>query len=134
MAKQILNIGTHLAKYGEFVDFFTRTEGTWSMGYETPGGFNKQIKTAAVFPHGWQKLDLDVNGANLQGAKIVFCKTYFPMSNDSENPFDTRMSYESRVYRLVSRQKYTKDYYVYLAEWLRVDPTVTPTRMAKMER
>lgn len=126
MAKQILNIGTHLAKYGEFVDFFTQEEPTWSMGYETPGTFTKLIKTAAVFPHGWQKLDLDVNGANLEGAKIVFCKSYFPMSDADENPFDTRMRYEGRIYRLVSRQKYTRDYYVYVAEWLRVKPNDLP--------
>lgn len=126
MAKQILNIAVHLAKYGEFVDFFTRAPGTWSMGYETPGDFTKLIKTAAVFPHGWQKLDLDVNGADLEGAKIVFCKTYFPISNEDEDPTDTRMRYENRVYRLVSRQKFTKDYYVYLAEWLRVKPNDLP--------
>ena len=126
MPRMIIDIAPMVADFGEFIDFFTQENQTLVRGIVTQGAFTKVVAHAAVFPHNPQSLDITTQGANLHGSKQVFCKTYFPLSNYSESPTDTRMRYEGATYRLIARKAYPGNYYVYVAEQLRVDPDALP--------
>ncbi len=118
----IIDISTHISEFGEFVEFATLGETTNVRGRIVQGNVTTNSVPAAVFPEGFQKLEFDTDGVNLKGAKVVYCETYFPISDDDEDPQDTRMRYNGKTYRLVARQPYPGNYYIYIAEWMRIKP------------
>ena len=126
MGKFIIDIAPMVIEYGEYVNFYLVGQSSFNRGIVTPGPLTKDVVMAAVFPEGSFKLDFDTQGVNLSGSRIVFTKAYFPISNDLENPTDTRMQYDGGVYRLVTRQPYTGNYYIYIAELMRVKPSDLP--------
>lgn len=127
MPKLILDIAPMVIEYGEYVNFYLVGPSSLNRGIVSLGSLTKDVQMAAVFPEGAFKLNFDTQGANMSGARLVFTKKYFPISNDTENPTDTRMQYEGATYRLVSRQPYSGNYYIYVAELMRVKPNDLPS-------
>ncbi len=123
---RIIDIAPMLARFGDIVKFATTPPTTYTNGIQDPLIWTATEIIAAVFPFEYQKLDIDTNGIDLEGAKKVFCKTYFPISNEYENPSDTRMVYDNNIYRLKARKSYISNFFVYIAELMRVKPDVIP--------
>ena len=124
--RRIFDISKHVATYGEYVDFYLKESPDYFEGLEVPPeNFSKVVKLAAVYPNDAESLKIDGFGIDIEGSMKVFTQAYFPISNEDENPTDTRMVYNSKAYRLITRKRWTMDYYVYLAELLRVDPDVS---------
>ena len=47
----------------------------------------------------------------------------FPVGQELGDPVDTRMLYESKVYRMVEVKPYPGNYFMYIAELMKVKPS-----------
>ena len=131
MPRRIINISSHLARYGESVEFFLVEPPVNNRGLLTEGASTKVIKTAAVFPDGDNKLNFDLHGTKYSARKKVYIRfkrddTPFPVGQSEGDPVDTRMRYQGQVYRMVEVKPYPSNYYMYIAELMKVKPDDLP--------
>ena len=122
MGREIIDISSQLDDFGENVEFFIFGAGTNVEGIVIPDFPIIKWAICAVFPFSENRLELDNEGVKLSGAIEIFTKINFPMIDDESDLKYTRVRYDSRTYLLRRRVPYYNNYYIYVAELLRVDP------------